>query len=81
MNWDSPEQMLSYADQEVERFAWDEVIEPAASSSPWRREWHTIATPGHDMGSLVLYSPRLKILISADALWEHSSGFRTAAGD
>ena len=30
---------------------------------------------GHDMGSLVLHSPRLKILISADALWEHSSGF------
>ena len=27
------------------------------------------------MGSLVLYSPRLKILISADALWEHGSGF------
>jgi glyoxylase-like metal-dependent hydrolase (beta-lactamase superfamily II) len=28
VNWDSPEQMLSYADQEAERFAWDDVIEP-----------------------------------------------------
>ena len=75
VNWDSPEQMLSYADQEADRFAWDEVIEPGQQLTLGGEEWHTIATPGHDMGSLVLYSPRLKILISADALWEHSSGF------
>jgi glyoxylase-like metal-dependent hydrolase (beta-lactamase superfamily II) len=37
--------------------------------------WQTIATPGHDMGSLVLYSPEKRILISADALWHNSFGF------
>ena len=75
VNWDAPEQMLSYADQEAERFAWDDVIEPGQQIQLGGESWQSIATPGHDMGSLVFYSPRLRILISADALWEHSSGF------
>jgi glyoxylase-like metal-dependent hydrolase (beta-lactamase superfamily II) len=75
VNWDSPEQMLSYADQEAERFAWDDVIEPGQAVTLGSESWQAIATPGHDMGSLVFYSPKLRILISADALWENSSGF------
>ena len=75
VNWDAPEQMLSYADQEAERFAWDDVIEPGQALQLGGESWHAIATPGHDMGSLVFYSPKLRILISADALWENSSGF------
>lgn len=75
VNWDSPEQMLSYADQECERFAWDDVIEPGQQIQLGGEAWHSIATPGHDMGSLVFYSPQLRILISADVLWEHSFGF------
>ena len=75
VNWDSPEQMLSYADQECERFAWDDVIEPGQQIELGGEAWHAIATPGHDMGSLVFHSPKLRVLISADALWEHSSGF------
>ena len=75
INWDSPEQMLSYADQEAERFAWDDVIEPGQTVQLGGESWQAIATPGHDMGSLVFYSPKLRILISADALWENSSGF------
>ncbi len=75
VNWDSPEQMLSYADQEAERFAWDDVIEPGQMVPLGGEAWQAIATPGHDMGSLVFYSSRLRILISADALWENSSGF------
>ena len=75
VNWDSPEQMLSYADQECERFAWDDVIEPGQQIQLGGEAWDAIATPGHDMGSLAFHSPKLRILISADALWEHSSGF------
>ena len=75
VNWDAPEQMLSYADQEAERFAWDDVIEPGQTVTLAGEAWQAIATPGHDMGSLVFYSPKLRILISADALWENSSGF------
>ena len=75
VNWDAPEQMLSYADQECERFAWDDVIEPGQQIQLGGESWHSIATPGHDMGSLVFYSPKLRILISADALWENGYGF------
>ena len=75
VNWDAPEQMLSYADQEAECFAWDDVIEPGQTVPLGGQSWRAIATPGHDMGSLVFYSPKLRILISADALWENSSGF------
>ena len=75
VNWDSPEQMLSYADQEAERFAWDDVIEAGQQIQLGGESWHAIATPGHDMGSLVFYSPTLRVLISADALWENSYGF------
>ena len=75
VNWDAPEQMLSYADQECERFAWDEVLEPGQQIQLGGEAWHAIATPGHDMGSLVFYSPKLRILISADALWENGYGF------
>jgi glyoxylase-like metal-dependent hydrolase (beta-lactamase superfamily II) len=75
VNWDAPEQFLSYADQEAERFAWDDVIEQGQDVLLGGELWQAIATPGHDMGSLVFYSPKLRILISADALWENSSGF------
>ena len=75
VNWDAPEQMLSYADQACERFAWDDVIEPGQQIQLGGEAWHAIATPGHDMGSLVFYSPKLRILISADALWENGFGF------
>ena len=73
--WDSPEQMLSYADQESERFLWDETIEPGETIVLGDEYWEAIATPGHDMGSLVFYCARLRILISADALWERGFGF------
>ena len=75
VNWDAREQMLSYADQECERFAWDDVVEPGQQIQLGGESWQSIATPGHDMGSLVFYSPKLRILISADALWENGYGF------
>lgn len=75
VNWDAPDQMLSYADQEAERFAWDAVIAPDETVKLGGQSWEAIATPGHDMGSLVFYSAKLRILISADALWENGFGF------
>jgi glyoxylase-like metal-dependent hydrolase (beta-lactamase superfamily II) len=75
VHWDSPEQMLSYADQEADRFAWDDTIEAGQTLTLGGEQWETIATPGHDMGSLVLYSKKLRVLISADALWENGFGF------
>lgn len=36
--------------------------------------WQVIAAPGHDPESVVLYQPELRLLISADALWENGFG-------
>jgi glyoxylase-like metal-dependent hydrolase (beta-lactamase superfamily II) len=75
LNWDSPDQMLGYADQEADRFSWDETINAGDVLKLGGERWDVIATPGHDMGSVVLYCERLRILISADALWENGFGF------
>ncbi len=75
INWDAAAQMLSYADQEAARFVWNETIEPGQQRVLGGESWEMIATPGHDMGSLVLYCERLRMLISADALWENGFGF------
>lgn len=36
--------------------------------------WQALGSPGHHMESLLLYQPEHRILISADALWEHGFG-------
>jgi glyoxylase-like metal-dependent hydrolase (beta-lactamase superfamily II) len=73
--WDSDAQMLTYADQQAERFQWNAMIDAGATITLGGELWESIATPGHDMGSLVFYCQRLRILISADALWENGFGF------
>ncbi len=75
LNWDSDAQMLSYADQQADRFKWDATIDAGQTIILGGEQWQAIATPGHDMGSLVFYCERLRILISADALWENGFGF------
>ncbi len=37
-------------------------------------DWSAIAAPGHDPESFVLHQPELKLLISADALWQRGFG-------
>ena len=66
--------MLSYADQEADRFAWDEVIEPGQQLTLAARSGTPLPHRGTTWARWCSL-PRLKILISADALWEHSSGF------
>ncbi len=73
--WDSPDQMLSYADQQAEPFTWNSTIEAGSQLTLGGERWDVVATPGHDMGSVVLYAKRLRVLISADALWQHGFGF------
>jgi glyoxylase-like metal-dependent hydrolase (beta-lactamase superfamily II) len=73
--WDSPAQMLSYADQRCPPFAWQDTLQPGDSFRMAGADWEALASPGHDMGSVVLYCPTERLLISADALWENGFGF------
>jgi glyoxylase-like metal-dependent hydrolase (beta-lactamase superfamily II) len=73
-HWD--ESLLTYKStgQNCPRFAFDALIEPGTELTLAGQVWEVHAAPGHDPHSVILYQPVLRILISADALWEHGFG-------
>jgi glyoxylase-like metal-dependent hydrolase (beta-lactamase superfamily II) len=81
--WDEEE--LSYAPtgQQCPRFSLDGVLFPGGSVRLGDLEWQVHAAPGHDQHSVILFEPRSRTLISADALWENGFGvvFQELEGD
>jgi len=73
--WDEKALLYSYADQEADRFAVGETIEPGSVHVWGDLEWRALAAPGHDMGALVFFNPEHRLLISGDALWQNGFGF------
>ncbi len=72
--WDERALVLSYADQECERFEFDATCAAGQTLRIGAREWQALGAPGHDPHALVFYSPEERLLISADALWENGFG-------
>lgn len=72
--WDTRELWLDFADQQAEKFAFDDTILPGAQLEIGDLSWKAIAAPGHDMGALVFYCASEGVLISGDALWENGFG-------
>jgi len=72
--WDTEALHLDGFGQRCERFAFDSTIAADDTLTMGGLDWQAIAAPGHDMDSLVLYSPEARVLISADALWENGFG-------
>jgi len=72
--WD--ETLLSYRDtgQRCPRFTRTGAIRAGDQLRCGAWLWQVIASPGHDPESVVLHQPELKVLISADALWENGFG-------
>lgn len=72
--WDA--QALSYAPtgQSCAPFGFDAVLQPGSSLRLGLRDWQVLAAPGHDPHSVILFEPELRLLISADALWENGFG-------
>ncbi len=72
--WD--EESLTYrpTGQHCPRFHCDAVLSPDDSVPLSGRAWRVLASPGHDPESIMLYEPDLRLLISADALWEDGFG-------
>lgn len=73
-NWD--EDLLTYKStgQNCPRFGFDGLIAPGTELTLAGEIWQVHAAPGHDPHSVILYEPLHRILISADALWEHGFG-------
>jgi glyoxylase-like metal-dependent hydrolase (beta-lactamase superfamily II) len=68
--WD--QEALSYLEtgQVCDRFAVDGGICPGMTLQLGMATWHVFAAPGHDPHAVILFEPRTRVLISADALWE-----------
>lgn len=73
-DWD--EARLSYrpTGQSCPRFRIDGVLQPGSALQLGGRPWQVHAAPGHDPHSVILFEPEKRLLISADALWEHGFG-------
>lgn len=72
--WD--EDVLSYrpTGQRCDRFAHDALLQPGQTLAVGERSWQAHAAPGHDPHSLIFFDAAHRVLISADALWEHGFG-------
>jgi glyoxylase-like metal-dependent hydrolase (beta-lactamase superfamily II) len=57
-----------------ERFAVDDTIAAGEAFVAGGRRWDAVAAPGHDPHSLIFFDAAQRVLISADALWEHGFG-------
>ena len=72
--WDDTALMLRYTGQSAERFSFDDTIAAGDTLQLGGLEWQALAAPGHDMHALIFYSPKARVLISGDALWENGFG-------
>lgn len=82
-DWDEDALLLACARQQAEPFAFDDTIAAGDEIDMGGLVWRALAAPGHDMHALVFHSPRSRVLISGDALWENGFGvmFAELAGD
>ena len=81
--WD--EDALTYrpTGQHCERFTAQGVLRDGDELTLGGARWVALAAPGHDPHSLILHCPEHRLLLSADALWEHGFGviFPELGGD
>jgi glyoxylase-like metal-dependent hydrolase (beta-lactamase superfamily II) len=72
--WDPVALSYQPTGQRCPRFRFDGLLAPGAEVTLNDRPWQVHGAPGHDPHSIVLFEPRDKVLISADALWENGFG-------
>jgi len=73
--WDPDGLWLGYADQFAPQFRYDSLIEPGDTNTWGDLEWEAVSAPGHDMGALMFWNRRHRLLITGDALWANGFGF------
>lgn len=73
-NWDPTALTYTPTGQHCPQFSFDAVLVPGRDIVLGDGTWQVHAAPGHDPHSIVLFEPTSRILVSADALWEHGFG-------
>src|SRR5512133_2479484 len=72
--WDTVALTYATTGQQCERFRFDALLVPGTAVRLGDTDWQVHAAPGHDPHSVILFEPRDRVLISADALWENGFG-------
>lgn len=72
--WDETRLTYRATGQHCPRFRSDSGLRSGSHVVLAGRNWQVHASPGHDPESVVLYEPDLRVLVSADALWEDGFG-------
>ena len=73
-DWDPVALTYEPTGQSCPRFHIEGVVEPGQHLVLGADAWEVHAAPGHDPHSVILFEPRSRVLISADALWENGFG-------
>ncbi|MDL9999446.1 MBL fold metallo-hydrolase [Variovorax sp. J22P240] len=82
-NWDEDGLSFRATGQTCPRFRFEALLQPGHEVVLSDIPWEVHAAPGHDPHSVILFEPRSRTLISADALWENGFGvvFPELAGE
>ena len=72
--WDSESLTHAATAQRCEPFLADGALAPGDELEMGGLSWQVLAAPGHDPKSLVFHCEQERLLISADALWQHGFG-------
>ncbi len=73
-HWDPYALSYEPTGQSCDPFSFDGTLNAGDRLLIGAREWQLHAAPGHDPHSVILFEPHLRLLISADALWETGFG-------
>jgi glyoxylase-like metal-dependent hydrolase (beta-lactamase superfamily II) len=73
-HWDQSALTFEATGQACERFSFDALLRPGTEHRLGGTPWQVLGAPGHDPHSVILFEPRSRALISADALWENGFG-------
>ncbi|MDM0108125.1 MBL fold metallo-hydrolase [Variovorax sp. J22R24] len=72
--WDEDGLSFRTTGQNCPRFRFDALLQAGHEVVLGDIPWEVHAAPGHDPHSIILWEPRSRTLISADALWENGFG-------
>jgi glyoxylase-like metal-dependent hydrolase (beta-lactamase superfamily II) len=72
--WDAYALSYTPTGQQCPRFNLSATLQPGTEMPLGDLQWQIHAAPGHDPHSVILFEPKSRTLVSADALWEKGFG-------
>jgi len=72
--WDPYALSYTPTGQICEPYTFSAALQPHTEIALGDQMWQIHAAPGHDPSSVILFEPKSRLLLSADALWENGFG-------